>query len=80
MLETLATWYLSLARRSAPAYWRTAKPLERATMEYEDEVGGGFLKWFPSLSLAGKDFLISAAGLAAEALGTLNWRAILYAV
>ena len=31
-------------------------------MEYEDEVAGGFLKWFPSLSLAGKDVLDLGCG------------------
>jgi SAM-dependent methyltransferase len=62
MIETLARWYLSLARASAPAYWLAPKPLERATMEYEDEVAGGFLKWFPSLSLIGKDVLDLGCG------------------
>jgi SAM-dependent methyltransferase len=55
MIETLARWYLSMAPSSAPNFWRTAKPLERARMEYDDEIESGFLKWFPSLSLAGKD-------------------------
>ncbi len=49
MIETLARWYLSLARASAPAYWLAPKPLERATMEYEDEVevvfSNGFLRF-----------------------------------
>jgi hypothetical protein len=53
MVETLATWYLSLAPSFPPSYRRNPKPLERARMEYEDEVAGGFLKWFPRLSLAG---------------------------
>ena len=62
MIETLANWYLSIAPSFAPSYWREAKPLERAQMEYEDEVAGGFLKWFPSLSLAGKDVLDLGCG------------------
>ena len=61
-METLATWYLSLAPSFAPDYWRKPKLLERATMEYEDEVSGGFLKWFPSLSLVGKDVLDLGCG------------------
>ena len=62
MMEMLATWYLSLAPSFAPDYWRDPKPLERARMEYEDEVAGGFLKWFPSLSLTGKDVLDLGCG------------------
>jgi SAM-dependent methyltransferase len=31
-------------------------------MEYEDEIAGGFLKWFPSLSLSGKDVLDLGCG------------------
>jgi SAM-dependent methyltransferase len=62
MIETLATWYLSLAPSFAPDYWRQPKPLERAKMEYDDEVLGGFLDWFPSLSLAGKDILDIGCG------------------
>ncbi len=62
MLETLATWYLSLAPSFPPSYWRNPKPLERARMEYEDEVDGGFLKWFPRLSVAGKDLLDLGCG------------------
>jgi len=62
MIETLATWYLSLARTSPPTYLLDPKPLERARMEYQDEVAGGFLKWFPSLSLTGKDVLDLGCG------------------
>jgi SAM-dependent methyltransferase len=62
MIETLATWYLSIARSSPPSYWREPKPLERAQMEYDDEITGGFLKWFPLLSLAGKDVLDLGCG------------------
>ena len=61
-METLATWYLSLAPSSPPGYWRESKALERAQMEYDDEIAGGFLKWFPSLSLAGKDVLDLGCG------------------
>jgi SAM-dependent methyltransferase len=62
MLETLATLYLSLAPSFPPSYWRNPKPLERARMEYGDEVDGGFLKWFPRLSVAGKDLLDLGCG------------------
>jgi SAM-dependent methyltransferase len=62
MIENLAAWYLSLSPDFAPRYLCDPKPLERATMEYEDEVAGGFLKWFPSLSLAGKDVLDLGCG------------------
>jgi SAM-dependent methyltransferase len=63
MFDTLASWYLSIAPSFAPSYWRDAKPLERARMEYEDEVAGGFLGWwFPSLSIAGKDVLDLGCG------------------
>ena len=62
MIDTLASWYLSIAPSFAPTYWREAKPLERATMEYEDEVTGGFLDWFPLLSLAVKDVLDLGCG------------------
>jgi SAM-dependent methyltransferase len=62
MMETLAVWYLSLAPSSPPGYWRESKALERAQMEYADEMAGGFLKWFPSLSVAGKDVLDLGCG------------------
>jgi SAM-dependent methyltransferase len=62
MIDTLASWYLSFAPSFAPSYWREAKPLERARMEYEDEVSGGFLNWFTSLSLTGKDVLDLGCG------------------
>jgi SAM-dependent methyltransferase len=62
MIDTLAKWYLSIAPASAPGYWREPKPLERARMEYEDEVRGGFLDWFPELSLTDKDVLDLGCG------------------
>lgn len=62
VIETLATWYLSLAPASAPIHLLDPKPLERARMEYDDEVLGGFLKWFPSLSLSGRDVLDLGCG------------------
>jgi SAM-dependent methyltransferase len=62
MMETLASWYLSLAPSSPPGYWRETKALERAQMEYDDEIAGGFLKWFPMLSVAGKDVLDLGCG------------------
>jgi SAM-dependent methyltransferase len=62
MIETLANWYLSIAPSHPPGYWREPKALERAQMEYDDEIAGGFLKWFPSLSLGGKDVLDLGCG------------------
>jgi SAM-dependent methyltransferase len=62
LMERLAAWYLSLVPASPPAFWREAKTLERAQMEYDDELTGGFLKWFPSLSLAGKNVLDLGCG------------------
>jgi ubiquinone/menaquinone biosynthesis C-methylase UbiE len=51
----LAKKYLSLAPAKAPKYWTEPQALERASVEYQDEVAGGFLKWFPELVLEGKD-------------------------
>ena len=62
MIDTLASWYLSVVPSFAPDYWREPKPLEQAQMEYDDEVAGGFLNWFPSLSLTGKDVLDLGCG------------------
>lgn len=62
MIETLARWYLSIVPSYPPDYWREPKPFERAQMEYDDEIAGGFLKWFPSLSLNGKDVLDLGCG------------------
>jgi SAM-dependent methyltransferase len=62
VIDTLARWYLSLAPSFAPGYWRETQPLERARMEYDDEVAGGFLNWFPALSLDGKDVLDLGCG------------------
>jgi SAM-dependent methyltransferase len=64
----LAKWYLGLAPTSAPSYWTTPKLLERARMEYEDEVSGGFLKWFPSLSVVGKDVFDVGSGYGGRAV------------
>jgi SAM-dependent methyltransferase len=62
LIERLARWYLSLAPASPPEYWRETKAFERAQMEYDDEIAGGFLKWFSSLSIAGKDVLDLGCG------------------
>lgn len=62
MMARLAAWYLSLAPASPPGYWLETRALERAQMEYDDELRGGFLKWFPSLSLTGKDVLDLGCG------------------
>jgi SAM-dependent methyltransferase len=58
----LAKQYLSLASVQVPPRWTDPQPLERATMEYDDEIAGGFLKWFPQLDLANKDVLDLGCG------------------
>jgi SAM-dependent methyltransferase len=45
--------YLKLAPAFPPKHWTAPRALERAQTEYEDEVAGGFLKWFPGVSLSG---------------------------
>jgi SAM-dependent methyltransferase len=59
---TMAKKYLSLASVTPPRYWTDPVPLERARMEYEIEVNGRFLKWFPELRLEGKDVLDIGCG------------------
>jgi len=49
----IAKTYLKLAPAFPPRHWTAAKPLERARTEYQDEVAGGFLKWFPEVNLSG---------------------------
>src|SRR5262245_34202494 len=49
----LAKSYLKLAPSFPPKYWTAPTPLERARMEYDDEIAGGFLKWFPAIDLPG---------------------------
>lgn len=51
----LARKYLSLAPSHPPKYWTDPAPLERARMEYEIEVAGRFLRYFPELNLHGKE-------------------------
>lgn len=50
----IAKSYLKLAPAFPPRYWTVPKALERARMEYDDEIAGGFLKWFPGVSLSGR--------------------------
>jgi SAM-dependent methyltransferase len=65
---TLARRYLSLAPAEPPRYWTDPAPLERAQTEYEDEVSGGFLKWFPELELKGKDVFDIGCGYGGRAV------------
>ena len=65
---TLARRYLSLAPAVPPRYWTDPAPLERAQIEYEDEVSGGFLKWFPELELKGKDVFDVGCGYGGRAV------------
>ena len=53
LLAFVAKAYLKLAPAFPPRHWTVAEPLERARTEYEDEVAGGFLKWFPGVNLSG---------------------------
>jgi SAM-dependent methyltransferase len=64
----MAKRYLSLAPASAPQYWTQPKPLERSRMEYQDELEGGFLKWFPDIKLAGKDVFDVGSGYGGRAV------------
>ena len=50
----LAKKYLSLAPVKPPSEWTNPEFLRRPQVEYEDEVAGGFLKWFPALSPGGE--------------------------
>ena len=69
MRLALAKRYLRLAPAKAPSYWGGVRqPLLRARMEYEDEVAGGFLKWFPQLSLAGRDVFDVGSGYGGRAV------------
>ena len=54
--------YLKLAPAFPPNHWTAPKMLERARMEYEDEVAGGFLKWFPGVNLSGLSVLDIGSG------------------
>jgi SAM-dependent methyltransferase len=64
---SMAKRYLALAPASAPSYWTDTKPLERPRMEYEDEIAGGFLKWFPGIDLTGKDVFDIGSGYGGRA-------------
>jgi SAM-dependent methyltransferase len=58
----MAKAYLKLAPAFPPPYWTSAKRFERAQMEYNDELAGGFLKWFPGVNLAGKSIFDIGSG------------------
>jgi SAM-dependent methyltransferase len=58
----IAKSYLKLAPAFPPRHWIAAKALERAQMEYEDEIAGGFLKWFPKVNLSGKSVFDIGSG------------------
>src|SRR5579859_4163544 len=58
----IAKAYLKLAPAFPPRHWTAAKALERAQMEYEDEIAGGFLKWFPKVNLSGKSVFDIGSG------------------
>jgi SAM-dependent methyltransferase len=49
----IAKAYLKLAPAFPPRHWTAPKALERARIEYDDEIAGGFLKWFPRINLVG---------------------------
>lgn len=52
-LVAVAKAYLKLAPAFPPKRWTAPQPLERAQIEYDDEVAGGFLKWFPGVNVRG---------------------------
>lgn len=52
-LVGIAKAYLKLAPAFPPKRWTAPQPLERAQIEYDDEVAGGFLKWFPGVNVRG---------------------------
>jgi SAM-dependent methyltransferase len=49
----IAKAYLKLAPTFPAQHWTAPRELERAQMEYNDEIAGGFLKWFPGVNLSG---------------------------
>ena len=63
-LVPAARFYLGLYPTSLPEYYEHRQPLQRATMEYEDECGGlGFQAFFNgNLTFAGKDVLDFGCG------------------
>jgi SAM-dependent methyltransferase len=65
---TLAKKYLSLWPSYPPKYWTDPAPLERAQMEYEIEVAGRFLRYFPDLKLQGKEVLEIGCGYGGSAV------------
>ncbi len=64
----LAKKYLSLAPVKPPSEWTNPEFLRRPQVEYEDEVAGGFLKWFPALSLTGKEIFDIGCGFGGRAV------------
>src|SRR5579859_284193 len=50
---SVAKAYLKLAPAFPPRHWTAPKALERARIEYDDEIAGGFLKWFPRINFVG---------------------------
>src|SRR5689334_11473812 len=62
-----AKTYLKLAPSFPPRYWTAPNPLERANMEYDDEIVGGFLKWFPEIDLSGSSVFDIGCGYGGRA-------------
>jgi SAM-dependent methyltransferase len=63
----IAKTYLKLAPAFPPRHWTAPKALERARMEYDDEIAGGFLKWFPGVKLSGMSVFDIGSGYGGRA-------------
>jgi SAM-dependent methyltransferase len=62
LMERLAKWYLSISQTAPPSYHTTRVPLQRAAEEHQDELVGGFLKWFDDINLLGRSVLDLGSG------------------
>jgi SAM-dependent methyltransferase len=64
----LAKWYLSLSPAFPAPYYAKYMSLVRAKEEYEDELAGGFLKWFEDIDLRSKRVLDLGSGYGGRTL------------
>jgi SAM-dependent methyltransferase len=64
----LARWYLALSPAFPAPYYAKHMPLVRAKEEYEDELAGGFLKWFEHIDLRSKSVLDLGSGYGGRTL------------
>jgi SAM-dependent methyltransferase len=68
LAASLARKYLSLAPAHPPVQWIQPEFLRRSQIEYEDELAGGFLKWFPKLDLKNKQVFDVGCGFGGRAV------------